>query len=38
VLSGVRLARLVLPAMKAGELGPHHLHLERKRRADPGRR
>ena len=32
VLSGVRLARLYLPRMRAAELGPHHLHLERERR------
>ena len=37
VLSGVRLARLYLPAMRRAELGPHHLHLQRERRADPGR-
>jgi NAD(P)-dependent dehydrogenase (short-subunit alcohol dehydrogenase family) len=35
VLSGVRLARLVLPAMRRAELGPHHLHLQRERDADP---
>ena len=37
MLSGVRLARLYLPAMRARELGPHHLHLQRERGADPGR-
>ena len=38
VLSGVRLARLCLPAMRRAQLGPHHLHLQRKRRADSRRR
>ena len=30
--SGVRLSRLLLPAMRARELGPDHLHLQRERR------
>lgn len=37
VLSGVRLARLVLPHMKQGNLGTDHLHLERERGANPDR-
>ena len=36
VLSGIRLARLLPPRDEARELGPHHLHLERERRADSG--
>ena len=37
VLSGVRLARLVSARHAPRQLGPHHLHLQRERHADPGR-
>ena len=38
VLSGVRLPATLPAADARAELGPHHLHLERERHPDPGRR